>query len=243
MVLVVLALAVGLAVGYAKHGRLRRLATPPPARNRLVLTALGLHIVAVFASWTAWESALATLSALSWFVIAFYAWVNRWMPGARLVAVGLAANAAVLLANGGVPVSADAAARAGVDASAVSAGTAGATVPAESSRLSVLSKNIPVAFPPRPEVVSAGDIAVAAGLATVLATGMVGRRPATNAIPSRRRYRYTDDDLLAGDEPHGRETDGEPGRPPGDAGDAAAHATMKHRADGDTSPIRKQASA
>jgi hypothetical protein len=120
VVLVVLALTAGVVVGYAKRGRLRRLAEPPPVRNRLLLTALGLYVVAVFASW-AWESALGVLSALSWFVVAFYAWLNRWMPGARLIALGLTANALVLLLNGSIPVSPSAASRAGVESSTITA--------------------------------------------------------------------------------------------------------------------------
>ncbi|WP_123788360.1 DUF5317 domain-containing protein [Phytoactinopolyspora halophila] len=187
VVLVVLALAAGLVVGYAKRGRLHQLADPLPARNRLLFTALGVYVLAVFAG-LAWDSALPTLSALSWFIVAYYAWVNRWMPGARLVAFGIATNALVLLLNGAVPVSTDAAARAGVDTTGIT--TDQNVEPAnDSTRLSWLSKNIPVALPMRPEVVSPGDITIAAGLATILATGMTGRRPTTNVLPVQRRYR------------------------------------------------------
>lgn len=241
VVLVVLALAAGLAVGYARRGRLRRLASPPPARNRLLLTALGLYVLGVFASW-AWESALPVLSALSWFVIAHYAWLNRWMPGARLVAFGVAANAVVLLFNGSIPVEPDAAARAGLDSSAIT--STGNAVPADdSTRLNWLTKNIPVAFPPHPEVISPGDIAVASGLATVVATGMVGRRPASNVVPSRRRDRDSDDlDDELGDDDAGpagdTRADDTGARPRG-----AAHATMKRRSRGDTAPIGPRATA
>ncbi|WP_129667525.1 DUF5317 family protein [Phytoactinopolyspora endophytica] len=255
VVLVVLALAAGLSVGYAKRGSLRRLADPPPARNRLLLTALGLYILAVFASW-AWDSALAILSGLAWLVVAFYAWVNRWAPGARLIALGIAANAFVLIFNGSVPVSPDAAARAGAEAEVVNTDS---TEPADdSTRLSWLSKNIPVAFPPRPEVVSPGDIAIAAGLAAVLATGMTGRRPSTNVLPDRRRYRYPEDDgrdeattdHLVDDadataESHASHDDAS--TTPNVAASRTSHgrvhsihATMRGRRKGDTAPIRHQ---
>lgn len=235
VVIVALALAAGLIVGYAKHGRLRRLASPPPVRNRLLLTALGLYIVAVFASW-AWESALPVLSALSWFVVAFYAWLNRWMPGARLVALGLVANALVLLVNSSVPISPSAAERAGVEISALEGPR---TEPTNSStRLAWLAKSIPVAFPPRPEVVSPGDIAVAAGLATVVATGMTGRRPATSVLPARRRTsRYTDDVL--DDERHDNaghgpvDDDTQPEQP-------AVAATVQHAPDDDRARMRRR---
>lgn len=247
VVLVALALAAGLAVGYAKGGRLRRLASPPPVRNRLLLTALGLYIVAVFTSW-AWESALPLLSALSWCVVAFYAWVNRWMPGARLVALGLTANALVLLFNGSVPISPGAAARAGAETSAVQEPD---TEPTDSStRLAWLAKNVPVAFPPRPEVVSPGDIAVAAGLATVIATGMTGRRPATNVLPARRRTRYADDDLYDDVEDDTADADTRPDQPDHPALAGAVqhepddeHARIGRRPGRDTAPIRRHANA
>ncbi|NDL60028.1 DUF5317 family protein [Phytoactinopolyspora mesophila] len=261
VVLVVLALIAGLAVGYARHGRLRRLAQPPPVRNRLLLTALGLYILAVFASW-AWESALGILSALSWFVVAFYAWLNRWMPGARLIALGLCANALVLLLNGSVPVSADAAARAGVERSTL---TEGNTQPADdSTRLALLAKNVPVAFPNRPEVVSPGDIAVAAGLAAVLATGMTGRRPATNVIPAtRRRDRYAEAEIHDANSPPDDETapadhdaaddasaDDTPTAPghaasahAGRSGNDHPRARMNRQRRTDTTPVRRHANA
>lgn len=250
VVLVVLALAAGLVVGYTNHGRLRRLASPPPVRNRLLLTALGLYIIAVFASW-AWESALPVLSGLSWFVVAFYAWLNRWMPGARLVALGLVANALVLLVNGAIPISTSAAARAGVEISAVDEPR---TEPTDSAtRLTWLAKGIPVAFPPRPEVVSPGDIAIAAGLATVVATGMTGRRPATDVLPIRRRSsRYADDDVLE-DERHDDIPDGpadDDTKPEQPAVAATAqhppdddHARIGRRPHRDTTQIRRHANA
>ncbi|WP_166349628.1 DUF5317 family protein [Phytoactinopolyspora limicola] len=257
-----LALSAGLAVGYAKHGRLRRLATPPPVRNRLLLTALGLYILGVFASW-AWESALGVLSALSWLVVAFYAWINRWMPGARLIAFGLAANALVLLFNGSIPVSPNAASRAGAEPSAVT--SAEHTEPVdESTRLSILTKNIPVAFPPRPEVVSPGDIAVAAGLAVVVATGMTGHRPTSPTPPAPRRrnpYAAQLDERPEGEHPPDAHTDAEPhhdpaprrpgaaapdhGRRPsptrtGEPAHQHSRATMKGQRPSDTTPIRRQ---
>src|SRR5690606_17846362 len=97
------------------------------------------------------------------------------LEGAALVAAGLLANAAVMFANGAVPVSTDAAVRAGAEPAAVAA--AGNNIAAgPDTRLPWLGKIIPVAFPPRPEVVSPGDIAIAAGLAAAVSTGLTGRR-------------------------------------------------------------------
>jgi hypothetical protein len=174
MTLVLLALAAGVVVGYARGGGVGRLAALRPRRNRLLLTAVGLHALGVLGGWL-WEPALPTLVGLSWAVLGYYAWVNRAIQGAALVAVGLLANAAVLLANGAVPVSADAAARAGAEPSeAVSSGQY--EIADADTRLAWLGKVVPVAFPPRPEVVTPGDVAVAAGLGLVVGVGLTGRR-------------------------------------------------------------------
>jgi hypothetical protein len=168
--LVLLSLAAGVAIGYARGGSLAGLTRLPLRRTRLLLTALSLSVLGVLFGWL-WEPLLGVLSALSWLTVAFYAWVNRAVPGAALVAIGLAANGLVLLLNGAVPVSADAAARAGADPIAV-VGPAGREPMGPDTRLPWLAKTVPVAFPPRPEVVSPGDAAVAAGLAVVAGVGM-----------------------------------------------------------------------
>jgi hypothetical protein len=174
MTLAVIALAAGLLIGYARGGGLVRLTTLRPVRNRLVLTGVGLYVIGVLFGWM-WEPALALFAGLALIVWGFYAWLNRAIHGAALVGVGLAANAVVLLVNGAIPVSADAATRAGADPiAAVSADNHEATDP--DTRLAWLGKTIPVAFPPRPEVVSPGDVAVAAGLAVALCMGLTGRR-------------------------------------------------------------------
>lgn len=176
MTLVLLALAAGVLAGYARGGGLSRLTALHPIRNRLLLTALGLHALGVLGGF-AWAPLLPTLVGLSWALLGYYAWVNRSIHGATLVALGLAANAAVMLTNGGMPVSADAAVRAGVDpAVVVSEGQHELT--GDDTRLAWLGKVVPVAFPPRPEVVTPGDVAVAAGLALAVAMGLTGRVPA-----------------------------------------------------------------
>ncbi len=176
--LVLLSLAVGVEIGYARGGRLAGLLRLPLRRNRLLLTALALSVLGVLGGWL-WEPLLGVLSSLSWLMVALYAWVNRAVPGVALVAVGLAANGLVLLLNGAVPVSTDAAARAGADPT-VLVGPSGREPIGPETLLPWLGKTVPVAFPPRPEVVSPGDVAVAAGLALAVGLGMTrtagGRR-------------------------------------------------------------------
>ncbi|WP_053203264.1 DUF5317 domain-containing protein [Jiangella muralis] len=183
MALLLLALAAGLAAGYARGGRLRRLGERPPVRSRLILTALGAYAVGVAGSWV-WEPLLPAMTALCWCTLAFYAWLNRSYHGARLIALGLAANGLVILLNGGMPVSAPAQQRAGVETTVAERPDEGVvTLAGDDTRLPWLGKAIPVAFPPRPEAVSPGDLAVAAGVAAALATAMTGRRTA----PARER--------------------------------------------------------
>lgn len=184
MTLVLLALVAGVAAGFARGGGLVRLAALRPRQNRLVLTAIALHAVGVLGGWL-WPPLLPTLVGISWAVLGYYAWVNRQINGAALVAAGLLANAFVMLLNGATPVSTDAAARAGVDPLAIVEASDHEAINADTN-MPWLGKVIPVAFPPRPEVVSPGDIAVAAGLAVVVAMGLTGRRePAAWLSPRR----------------------------------------------------------
>jgi hypothetical protein len=153
MTLALLAIGAGVMVGYARGGGLTRLITLRPRRNRLLVTAIGLHALGV-------------------------------LPGTILIALGLAANAAVLLVNGAMPVSETAAGRAGADQAAILA--SGDHEPEGShTRLAWLGKVVPVAFPPRPEVVTPGDVSVAAGIAVLLGMGLTGRRePARRFDPT-----------------------------------------------------------
>jgi hypothetical protein len=182
--LVLLALAGGVMFGYAQGGRLAWLVRVPLRRNRLLLTAISLYVLGVLTG-LLWEPMLGILSGLAWLTIAFYAWVNRAVQGLALVAAGLAANAMVLLLNGAMPLSVAAAERAGADSSAL-------LIPTERVELGPdtllpwLGKTVPIAFPPRPEVVSPGDVAVAAGLALAVTIGMTGRRldPEPDSAPA-----------------------------------------------------------
>lgn len=174
MTLVIIALFAGAVAGFARGGGLARIATVRPVRSRLLLTGLGAYAVGVMLA-LLWAPALAGFASLAMLIWAFYAWLNRSIHGAPLIAAGLAANALVLLINGATPVSEDAAERAGADfTEAVSPQL---NEPAgQDSHLAWLGKSVPIAFPPRPEVVSPGDLAIAAGLAVAVCMGMTGRR-------------------------------------------------------------------
>jgi hypothetical protein len=87
--------------------------------------------------------------------------------------VGLLANALVVGLNGAMPVSESAAGRAGTTTQDILTGAdARHELADRHTRLGFLGDVIPVPAPWRPEVVSPGDIAVAAGLAQLVLLGM-----------------------------------------------------------------------
>jgi hypothetical protein len=109
---------------------------------------------------------------------------SRAVAGLGLVGVGLLLNALAILANGGMPVSADAARRAGVDPVAAVDGSRHVAA-GPGTALRPLSDVIPVPLPLRPEVVSVGDMLGAAGMAQLVATAMLaGRAGSPRATPA-----------------------------------------------------------
>lgn len=180
--LVIIAVLAGAVAGFARGGGLARLATLRPVRSRLVLTGLGGYAAGVMLA-LLWEPALAFFASLAMLIWAFYAWLNRSIQGAILISAGLAANALVLLINGAIPVSEQATERAGADLT--EAVEAQLNEPAgQDATLAWLGKSVPIAFPPRPEVVSPGDLAIAAGFAVAVCMGMTGRRRTLPPAPA-----------------------------------------------------------
>lgn len=109
--------------------------------------------------------ALATTVVL----VGLFAYGNRAVAGVPLVAAGLLLNVVVVTANGAMPVSLDAAARAGLDRADLALATDALREPrTETTRLGLLGDVIPVALPARPQVVSPGDVLVAAGVGLML---------------------------------------------------------------------------
>jgi hypothetical protein len=176
MGLVIAVLVGALVVGRASGGSLVRLAAIPMRRRRLVVAAVAVQVLGVVlavslagGSGTAYA---ATLAASAAFVLAFVV-LNRRLPGMVLVAAGLVLNAAVVAANGAMPVSLVAAARAGVDTRAIALGSDPRHVLAgERTRWNPIGDVVPVPLPWQAEVVSPGDVLIAAGLAELISVGM-----------------------------------------------------------------------
>ncbi len=166
MRLAVLALLGGLALAALLGGRPGRL----PARP---LRWPALSVLAVFLYWVpslfgAGRATSVTLMLCAYGALLAFAAANLRVVGMAVVALGLGLNAAVILANGGMP----------VDPGAVVA--TGLAQPEELARidlgpnrqwqgradpLAALGDVVPVA--PLDEVVSFGDLILAAGLANV----------------------------------------------------------------------------
>jgi hypothetical protein len=111
---------------------------------------------------------------------------NLRVAGVPLVTLGLISNAVVVAANGAMPVSVSAATRAGVPVVDIAADRDSRhEVAGPGTTLRILGDVVPVPLPVRSEVVSPGDVLVAAGLAELIVIGMLRRRRTDEEPPVR----------------------------------------------------------
>ena len=194
MTLLFCAAAVGVALGRAMGGRLAHLCILDVRCAWLAPLALGLQLCAILAPPTPpdlgpdpvrfWLP--ATTAALAAFVAA-----NLRVRGMRLLLLGLSANLAVILANGGLmPTNVEALAQTRLMARAAPAlahpgmrlpRSKDTPRPIEETRLWPLSDVL--VGPPLPwrVVMSVGDLVLTAGLAVVIAAGM-GTSPVATPV-------------------------------------------------------------
>jgi hypothetical protein len=185
LVLVVAVLAVVVAAGAGGD----RLAGLRVRAVRLLVVAAGLQLVTAMVApgSAAMRGLTVTLSAL---LVALFLRRNWQVAGVPLVAAGLLLNGVVVAVNLAMPVSVTAAAQAGLTPGSLHLRDdpfherAGPR-----TRLADLGDTIPVALPWRPQVVSPGDVLVAAGVALLLVTG--GARPQPLRRPQDRAERPT----------------------------------------------------
>ncbi len=106
--------------------------------------------------------------AASYLCLLAFALANWSLAGMPVVVVGLALNAAVVVVNGGMPVRPEAVAAVGLDPDRLEAADLGAKRHLEGpdDRLTFLGDVVPLR--PLGEVVSVGDVVLAAGVAAVL---------------------------------------------------------------------------
>jgi hypothetical protein len=168
MLLVVVALLC-LALALATGGSLAALADVRLRAPWLVGLALGAQVVIVSIVPGSFDGLHAPVHIATYGLLGAFLWCNRRLPGLVFVAAGCAANAAAIIANGGVmPATAGALAAAGMPAEKTGEFANSAVV--ESSALSWLGDvfAVPASWP-LSNVFSIGDVLVAAGLTIALA--------------------------------------------------------------------------
>jgi hypothetical protein len=184
--LVVVAVLTALAVGRLAGGSCAGLTGLVLRRRRLVVAALVAQLVGVVVGGPVHAAGLLVSSGL----VAAFLVANRGVPGTGLVAVGLAANALVVVLNGAMPVAPGAAERAGTATQDLLAGTDPRhELVHGTTRLPWLADVVPVPLPLRPEVVSPGDVLVTAGLAQLVAAAMLAGRAQGRQRPASARRR------------------------------------------------------
>jgi hypothetical protein len=187
VLLLACAVVTAVIVGWASGGRLSHLANVPLHGWRLVAGVVTAGAVAIIAGRS--SSDAAALVAIVGVVVSTTLLVvllvrNVGVEGLPLLAVGLLLNAVVVITNGGMPVSLDAAARAGVATGPLADGSDARHVLAgPATHLDRLGDVIAVPFPSHPEVVSPGDVLVVAGAGLLVFAGMRRRPPAQ--LPTR----------------------------------------------------------
>lgn len=182
MSFVVGALVGGLAVGALLGGSLTRLERLGLRELRLlfvavVIQALGSLLLTgpVYAT-----SMVVSLGLASAFVVR-----NPQLPGKALVVGGLALNALVIVANGAMPVSADAARTAGISLASIRHDPRHSLLDGH-AHLTWLADRIPLGLPWQPQVLSIGDVLVAAGVGLLVAAGMLRGTAQPPRIPVRK---------------------------------------------------------
>lgn len=157
----VLVLVAAVLAGYLRGGRLRRVADAHLRWVGLLFVGLAVQIAAGQA--VAREilgDPVTVLLVTSQGLVLLWVWANRHRPGTGLIGVGVALNAAVILANGAMPVDAEALTAVGAPAGELSSSRH--TLMTPGTRLPLLADRFPL--PSLRTVVSAGDVVLAAGL-------------------------------------------------------------------------------
>ena len=161
---VALVLAVAVAASLVRGGSFRRLGRAPLRLTWLLFVGVALQLTADLGAAAGWLTAGAWpsygLLLASQLVVLSWIAVHWHLPGMLLIALGLAANAAVMAANGAMPVHPDALSALGHDGSALQRGKH--MVLDAGTRLPWLADIW--AVPPIRSVISVGDLFIAAGL-------------------------------------------------------------------------------
>jgi hypothetical protein len=165
---VLVSLLLALLLSYPRGGRLHRIADAPLHASWVLFVGVGLQVVVDvgaargFLPGTGWASYGLLLA--SQLLVVVWVLANRHLPGTILVAIGLALNAAVIAANGAMPVDPAAIAALGIDGATVTGGKH--VLLDDATRLPWLADIWPL--PPLRSIISVGDVVLAAGLIPLL---------------------------------------------------------------------------
>jgi hypothetical protein len=162
------AVALGVAVGYATGGRIQNLSAH---------SVRALPLLAVGAGLPLFGRDNATVLVLSLLALFAFALANLQLVGMGVVAVGLALNAVVITANGAMPVRPAAAERVGVDVDELGGGR---RLESPGDRFTALADVLPAR--PLRQVLSFGDLVIAAGMVDVIARLMRRRRARSTGV-------------------------------------------------------------
>jgi Family of unknown function (DUF5317) len=178
MSIFLLAVPLGMALGWALGGRLERLASLPLRGGWLCIAAVALQVVAFpsgLLPWTIADGAASVLWLCSYALLAAAAVLNRRLPGARLAAAGMLMNLAAIVSNGGhMPALPRALQAAGLSYTAVRNNSIADAHP----HLALLVDRFAApSWLPWANVLSLGDLVIAAGAAVLVAAGMGARPP------------------------------------------------------------------
>jgi hypothetical protein len=193
MTLFAFALALGVVLGYILHGRLSNLALIRVRWWGIIPAALVLQLGPLPEGGGTDLLIRTIILSLSYVMILVFTLVNVRVPGIVLIMVGVMANFAVIAANGGMPVSADALRDSGQSVVLTELrGSAPDThhLVTEGDSLTFLGDVIGVP-PPIARAISIGDIIVCLGLIWFIASSMRGpsarKENRSRAGPSRGR--------------------------------------------------------
>ncbi len=183
-------LGAAIAIGFAARGSLRPFATLPI--HWWGAAALGLLVPYLPLPAAVSPAQVRLVWALSYGLLLGFGWVNRRLPAMPIIMLGLGLNALVVVANGGMPVSADAARSSG-SITALSTDRAGPEKHHLMTDQDVLRPLGDVIAVPDPvgALFSVGDVLLYGGLAWLVVMVMLGRsgenrRPPPRWFPSYR---------------------------------------------------------
>ncbi len=186
MVGLAVAFALGLGIGLLRGGSFGRLREARLHGMAFVFAGVAGQAGAGLASTTVGAGPALALTIAAYVAVFVFAFMNRRRIGMPLIALGSWANAIVIAANGGMPVSREAARVAGVENALATALRKGVHHPLDAdSRLTFLADVIPVLR----NVVSLGDLLIWTGIALLLQHFMVGAKGRHRSDPDLARHR------------------------------------------------------